>query len=291
MYPLFSRLLLLLAACLEYLEAGLDLNEVCHLTKPEFRMRVLQKVMDRIQDEYDIANGVAIFGTCDPTDPNMPPDCMNYNNPSVAYGSTLVPCPDGECPPETPSSFLHGKSGFYQPRQDHALVLFGCLPPETEYFGIRSYLYEKAISNVRKDLNCSNAMSSVTGESVDVFPPEPTVPDTRVVVDTPWFDTRNHLSIDVARKPDSQTKFRSLFTHITTANKEVAAVIANAFVKSGVPAEAMNIDSIPNVPIFHLEGNSSVRDSFRTIYRLVLPVSFVSSYDDSPPSSSEAGGN
>ena len=243
--------------------------------------------MNRLQQKYHIGIGLAAFGTCDPTDPNINPDCLNYNNPSVAYGSTLVPCPDKECPPETPASILPGTSGFYQPKQDNALVLFGCLPPETDYFGIRSYLYEKAKSNIEGDLDCTDAMSSPTGEDVQVFPPNPTVPATRVVVDSPWYDTRNHLSINAVGKPYSQTKFRALFVHITTANKQVSEDVVEAFVESGVPEEAINIDSIRKLPIFHLEGNSSVRDSFRTIYRLVLPESPVTRTDDAPPSNTE----
>lgn len=97
----------------------------------------------------------------------MPPDCANYNNPSVAYGSSLVPCPGGECPPETPT-VIPGLSGFYQPKQDNALILFGCLPPKTSYFGIRSYLYEKGRTNVENGLNCTDALKSLTGEKVEV---------------------------------------------------------------------------------------------------------------------------
>ena len=211
----------------------------------------------------------------------MPPDCINYNNPSVAYGSTLVPCPDVECPPESPSSFLPGKSGFYQPNQDHALVLFGCLPPKTDYVGIQTVLYEKAKSNVRDDLDCRDALSSPTGKHVKVFPPAPTVPGSRVVVDIPWYDTRNHLSLNAVGKPGSRTKFRSLFVHVTNANKQVARDI------TGVPSKAINVDSIPNLPEFHLEGNSTVHDSFRTIYRVVLPKSVVSSSGDLPSSSTD----
>lgn len=273
---------LLFSVCYECDQSSDDLDRLCDLTNPLFRLNLLNDAMKRLQNKYDIGNGLAVFGICDPTDPNINPDCLNYNNPSVAYGSTLVPCPDnGECPPETPSSFLSGKSGLYQPMQDHGLVLFGCLPPKTDYFGIRTYLYEKAKFNVEDDLDCSNAMSSPTGEEVNVFPPNPTVNGSRVVVDIPWYNTRNQLSINASGKPDSHTKFRSLFVHVTTANKQVAEDIVEAFTDSGVPVEAMNIDSIPNMPVFHLEGNSSIRDSFRTIYRLVLPESSVSTSDTS----------
>ena len=215
----------------------------------------------------------------------MPPDCANYNNPSVAYGSTLVPCSvgdDGHCPPETPQA-MFGKSGYYQPRHDNALILFGCLPPETQYFGIRSYLYEKGKANVPPDLDCSDAMSSPSGEEVQVFPPEATVQETRVVIDSPWYDTTNHLNINAVGRPGSKTKFRSLFVHITSANKQVAEDIILAFAASGVPLEAINVDSIPDLPVFHLEGDSSARDSFRTIYRLVLPESFVSNPEQPSP--------
>lgn len=279
-YP-FLGILLLFSACHESDQSYVNLDRLCDVTIPVFRMKLLKDAMSRLQTKYDIANGLAVFGLCDPTDPQMPPDCLNYNNPSVAYGSTLVPCPDNKCPPETPSSFLAGKSGYYQPKQDHGLVLFGCLPPKTDYFGIRTYLYEKAESNVEDDLDCRDAMSSPTGENVNVFPPNPTVDGSRVVVDIPWYDTRNHLSMKATGKPDSDTKFRSLFVHVTTANKQVAEDIVEAFTDSGVPLEAMNIDSIPNLPVFHLEGNSSVRDSFRTIYRLALSKSFQSSFDTS----------
>ena len=273
----FLVILLIFSACYECDQSSEDLDRLCDLTNPLFRMRLLRDAMNGLRTKYDIGDGLVIFGLCDPRDPNITKDCLNYNNPSLAYGSTLVPCPDNKCPPETPTSrFLSGNSGFYQPKQDHALVLFGCLPPKTDYFGIRTYLYEKATSNVEDDLDCSNAMSSPTGEDVNVFPPNPTVPDgSRVVVDIPWYNTRNQLSINAFGKPDSHTKFRSLFVHVTTANKQVAEDIVEAFTDSGVPLEAMNIDSIPNMPAFHLEGDSSVRDSFRTIYRLALPVSFV----------------
>ena len=113
-----------------------------------FRRRLLKDVLSRLQRKYDIESGFAMFGVCDPTDPDMPPDCMKYNKPSVAYGSTLVPCPDAECPPKSLSSFLRGKSGFYQPNQDHALVLFGCLPPKTDYFGIQTVLRQNQTSEV-----------------------------------------------------------------------------------------------------------------------------------------------
>lgn len=273
---LFLRILLLHATCRRNAYSYLD--QLCDVGNPQFRMTLLQDAMGRLDGKYDVTNGLAAFGVCDPTDPNINPDCLNYNNPSVAYGSTLVPCPDEKCPLETPESFVRGKSGFYQPHQDNALVLFGCMPPETEYFGIRTYLYEKAGSNVQVDEDfCKDAMSSPTGQDIEVFPPDPTVPGSRVVVDIPWYDTRNHLSINAVSDPDSTTKFRSLFVHITTANKQVSEDIVRAFVESGVPVEAMNIDSIPNLPVFDLEGNSTVRDSFRTIYRLVLPESIVSS--------------
>ena len=124
---------------------------------------------------------------------------------------------------------------------------------------------------------------TTAGEEMKVFPPAPTVPGRRVIVDSLWYDTRNHLSLNTVGKPGSQTKFRSLFVHVTTANRQVAEDIRKAFLTSGVPMEALNIDSIPNLPVFHLEGNSSMRDSFRTVYRLALPQSFVSG-SDSPPS-------
>ncbi|KAL9989160.1 hypothetical protein ACROYT_G003677 [Oculina patagonica] len=113
------------------------------------------------------------------------------------------------------------------------------------------------------------------------------IPVTCVVADTPWYDTRNHLSINAVGKPFSQTKFRSLFVHITTANKQVSEDVVEAFIESCIPELAINIDSIPKLPVFHLEGNSSVRDSFRTIYRLVLPDSPVSRSDDAPPTNTE----
>lgn len=61
----------------------------------------------------------------------------------------------------------------------------------------------------------------------------------------------------------------------------------NAFVASGIPVKATNIDGIPNQSAFYLKGNSSVRDSFRTVYRVVLPVSFVSGSENSPPTFSD----
>ena len=276
---LFLKILLLHVTCHRNAYSYLDNNQLCDVGNPKFRMALLQDAMGKLDTKYDITDGLAAFQVCDPNDPNINPDCLNYNNPSVAYGSTLVPCPDGKCPLETPESVL-GKSGLYQPHQDQALVLFGCTPPKTEYFSIRTYLYEKAESNVQVDEDfCKDAMSSPTGEDIKVFPPDPTVPGSRVVVDIPWYDTRNHLSINTVSDPDSTTKFRSLFVHITTANKQVSEDIVQAFVESGVPVEAMNIDSITDLPVFDLEGNSTVRDSFRTIYRLVLPESIVSSQD------------
>lgn len=289
--PLMKMLLgslLLLAACHHTVHSQLDFDQLCDLSNPMFRETLLEDVMNRLQQKYNIENGLAAFGTCDPTDPNINPDCLNYNNPSVAYGSAIVPCPGGQCPPETPASFLPGKSTFYQPKQDHALVLFGCLPPKTEYFGIRTYLYEKATTNVKADAEfCKDAISSPTGEDVEVFPPSPTVPGARVVVDVPWYDTRNQLSINAVGKPNNPTKFRSLFVHVTTANRQVSGDIVRAFVESGVPVEAMNIDSIPDLSVFDLKGNSSVRDTFRTIYRLVLPESSVASAKDVDNASTE----
>lgn len=185
---LFLRISLLLAAChggVQLTHSHLNFDQLCHLTRPVFRMTLLKDVMDQLQQKYNIHSGYAVFETCDPRDPDINPDCFNYNNPSVAYGSTLVPCPHNQCPPETPaSSVLPDKSGFYQPKQDHALVLFGCLPPN-DYFGIQTYLYEKATSNIQEGLSCSDAISSPTGDNIDVFPPNPSVPETRVVVDSP----------------------------------------------------------------------------------------------------------
>ena len=132
--------------------------------------------MNRLQDKYDIESGFASFGVCDPTEPPVPPNCANFNNPSVSYGSTLVPFADNECPLETPPSAVPGTSTFYQPKQDHALLLFGCLPPETDYFGIRTYFYEKAKAHAQNNLNCSDAMSGPAGEEMKDFPPAPTVP-------------------------------------------------------------------------------------------------------------------
>jgi hypothetical protein len=135
-------------------------------------------------------------------------------------------------------------------------------------------LYEKGKSNIPDNVDCINATYTLTGEDIKVFPPKPTVPSARVVIDSPWYDTRNQLSLNAVGKQGSKTKFSSLFVHITTANKQVAADITKALVESGVPLKAINIDSIPDLPIFHLGGNTSVRDRFRTIYRLVLPKSF-----------------
>lgn len=285
---LFLKILLLHATCHRNAYSYFDNNQLCDVGNPQFRMRLLQDAMGKLDTKYDITNGLAAFQVCNPTDPNINPDCLNYNNPSVAYGSTLVPCPDKKCPLETPESSVLEKSGFYQPHQDHALVLFGCTPPETEYFSVRTYLYEKAESKVQVDEEfCKDAMSSPTEEDIKVFPPDPTVPGSRVVVDIPWYDTRNHLSINAVRDPGSTTKFRSPFVHITTANKQVSEDIVQAFVESGVPVEAMNIDSIPDLPVFDLEGNSTVRDSFRTIYRLVLPKPIVSTHADVNPNAED----
>ena len=119
---LFLRILLLHATC--HRNAYSYLDQLCDLGNPQFRMTLLQDAMGRLDGKYDITNGLAAFGVCDPTDPNINPDCLNYNNPSVAYGSTLVPCPDEKCPLETPESFVRGKSGFYQPIK---ITLWCCL--------------------------------------------------------------------------------------------------------------------------------------------------------------------
>ena len=157
------------------MQSPLDFDRLCNLTEPVFRMNLLGDAMNRLQDKYDIESGFASFGVCDPTEPPVPPHCANFNNPSVSYGSTLVPCADNECPLETPPSAVPGTSTFYQPKQDHALLLFGCLPPETDYFGIRTYFYEKVKAHAQNKLNCSDAMSGPAREEMNVFPPAPTV--------------------------------------------------------------------------------------------------------------------
>lgn len=95
------------------------------------------------------------------------------------------------------------------------------------------------------------------------------------------------VQYEVSRKTWQPDEIRSVFVQLTTANQEVAGDITNAFVASGIPVEATNIDSIPNQSAFHLEGNSSVPDSFRTVYRVVLPVSFVSRSENSPSTFSD----
>ena len=120
-------------------QSSLDLDRLCDLTNPEHRSKVLEEVENLLKDKYHIAHGHQPLSTYDPRDSNMDACCMNYNN-----GSTTIPCPDNKCPPETPSS--SPGTMFYQPKQDHALVPFGCLPPKT-------YLYEKAKTYVPDDLD------------------------------------------------------------------------------------------------------------------------------------------
>lgn len=272
MYIVYS---LVLATSITTVKASINIDEVCEVTNPSLRQDLFEMVASELSQKYNVLNGLSAFQACDPTDPNISPDCYNYNNPSLAYGSALVPCLEETCPIETPPK-LGKLSTFYQPLQDHALIVFGCLPPETHYFGVRSYLYEKGKSQTSSDVDCTDALYSPTGEEVEVFPPDPTDPQTRVVLDMPWYDSFNHLSMNALPRPGTDNKFGGLFVHITTANKRVAKDIVDAFENAGISTEAINMDSIPATPAFHLEGDSSDRDSFRTIYRIVMPESIVS---------------
>lgn len=39
-----------------------DLDRLCDLTNPLFRMNLLKDAMNRLQNKYDIGNGLAVFG-------------------------------------------------------------------------------------------------------------------------------------------------------------------------------------------------------------------------------------
>ena len=237
-----------------------DASQLCDLSDYSHRKQLLNDAMSKLEDRYSISNGVSLYGTCDPTDPDIREDCANFNNPSVYYGSTQSPCADRGCSVYTPSTFLPGRSGYFQPDKDEALLLFGCLPPPCAYFGIRSYLYERGKVHV----NGGNPPENSTGQR----PPNPTDPATRVVVDTPWYDTYNHLNIKVWNQTGND-KFRSAFALVVTADQNVAEDISQAFVQSGLPSSAINIDGIPDILVLH--GLPKDRDSFRMVLRLAKP--------------------
>lgn len=246
--------------------AAFDHDRLCHLTDPTHRLQLLQDVLDKLEDSFTITSGVAIVrpSGCDPTDPDVPDDCRNFNNPAIAYGAVLLPtCPPNHpnCRdhPETPSS----NPSLYQPDQDDALLTFGCVSPPTPYFSLRTYLYERGKASIPGD-------PDVCDDGIGQRPPPPTDPATRVVVDTPWYDTYNQLNINAGNLADHHNaKFGSIFAHVTTANRKVSLDITQALVESGFPPSAITIDSIPDGMV--LEGAPSVRDTFRTIFRVVVP--------------------
>ena len=238
-------------------------GEICDRGDPTERITFLDEVMSKLSHRYTIETGLSSFTACDPEDPNMPDSCNNFNNPSLFYGGFQLPCSEDPCPIETPSEVFPGLSLLYQPGYSDALVVFGCVPPPCAYFSIRPYLYERGLANVPG--GGGGGSDDGTGER----PPDPTDPDTRTVVDIPWYDSYNHLNMKSTANPGEE-QFGSQFVFISTANRVVARDIAQAFIENGFSASAINVDGIPNAWA-ELEGPSSDIDSFRTIARIGKP--------------------
>ena len=252
---------------------SLNVKGLCDRTEPSQRIALLDNAMNELSDRYDVRNGLAMLTECDPQDPNMPESCKNFNNPSLYYGGTSTRCSQIPCAIETPPSFIPGSSMYSQPSKSDANLVFGCLPPPCMYFSIREYLYERGLSSVNQS---GNGGSDNDGGLQR--PPDPTDPLTRVVVDTVWFDSYNHLNIKCTAAPGTQ-KFGAAFAHISTANRNVAKDIKEALVSKGFPASAINVDGIPNNWAV-LEGATSDRDSFRTVVRVAKPCDNPQSCDE-----------
>ena len=164
-------------------------SKFCDTDDPSQRIYLLQNVLSALNDRYISDYGLPMFVDCDPLDPNIPEDCMNFNNPSLYYGGEMVPCSESPCPQETPAA-LPEMSSYIQPSKNDAVLTFGCLPPPCEYFSIRSYLYER-----NKVTITGTADEGNNGDDIGQRPPDPTT-DERYVADTPWYDSYNHLNIN-----------------------------------------------------------------------------------------------
>ena len=244
-------------------------TSLCDRRNPMARIALLNSATEKLSDTYTVSQGISVFGECDPEDPNMPESCKNFNNPSLYYGGVQLPCAQDPCPIETPPGVFPGKSSYIQPSVNDAVILFGCLPPPCAYFSVRPYLYERGIVNVDGDVYGNENPMPGDNDDVGQRPPYPTDPETRVVVDTPWHDSYNHLNIRSTASPGEQ-KFGSAFALISSANEAVVNDIIAALSQSGFPIAAINVDGIPSAWAA-LQGSTADRDSFRTVMRVAKP--------------------